>query len=77
MCRAMQLRAYALIMGVRKDRKVLTTVAVMTRQMYWGLGREGLSRRGWLGGVPVGFRQSNRVLLSQRWMRKGKLRKWS
>ena len=66
-----------MVVGLRKARKVLTTVVVMTRQMYWGLGREGLGRGGWLGGVPVGFRQSHRALLWQRWMRKGKLRKWS
>lgn len=39
----MLLRAYALTTGLRKDRKVLTTVVVMTRQMNWGLGEEGCS----------------------------------
>lgn len=39
----MLLRAYALITGLRKDRKVLTTVVMMTRLMNWGLGEEGCS----------------------------------
>lgn len=42
-CTAMLLRAYALTTGLRKDRKVLTTVVMMTRQVNWGLGEEGRS----------------------------------
>lgn len=42
---AMLLRAYALTVGFRKDRKVLTTVVAMTRQVNWDLEGEGLSCR--------------------------------
>ena len=60
MCTAMLLRAYALITGLRKDRKVLTTVVMRTRQVNRGLREEGLScgrvtgrvrGGGWLGRV--------------------------
>jgi hypothetical protein len=39
MCTAMLLRAYALTVGLRKDRNVLITVVVMTRQAKWDLRR--------------------------------------
>ena len=72
MCREMMLRAYALIVGLRKDRKVLTTVAVMTRQMNWDLGRERAQAGGGLRGAPLGFKQGHMKILQQRWVSKGK-----
>lgn len=39
----MLLRAYAFTVGLRKDRKVLTMVAMTIRQINWGLEGEELS----------------------------------
>ena len=37
----MLLRAYALTVGFRKDRKVLTMVVMKTRKTNWALGEKG------------------------------------
>lgn len=74
MCTAILLRAYALTVGFRKDRKVLTRVVTTTRQTNWGLEGEGLSCRGWGSGWGGfwGARQSHMETLWPRWRRKGK-----
>ena len=40
MCKPMAFRAYALIVGLRKDRKVLTRLMMMIRELYRDLEEE-------------------------------------
>ena len=61
MCKPMAFRAYALIVGLRKDRKVLTRLMMMISELYRDLEEEkgsavaGQTGGGWLRGIPVGF----------------------
>ena len=43
MCKPMMFRAYALIVGLRKDRKVLTRVMMTINEMYRDLKEEKVS----------------------------------
>lgn len=60
----MLLRAYALTVGLRKDRKVLTTVVRATKQENWSLRGEGL---GWGASreAPGGTRQGHVELVAE------------